>query len=47
MEAIEPPPAYGESVSVEAQALRDVTPERFSKLEKEVARGKSEIVSLH
>ncbi|EJD08479.1 uncharacterized protein FOMMEDRAFT_116908 [Fomitiporia mediterranea MF3/22] len=42
LDLTEPPPAYGESVS-EAQPLREVTPERFSKLEKELARGKAEI----
>ena len=45
IEVMEPPPTYGESM-METQTLRDVTPERFSKLDKEVAKGKSEIVSV-
>ena len=31
---------------LEPDANRDVTPERFSKLEKELVRGKSEVVSM-
>ena len=40
----EPSLAYGDGADDE-KTLRDVTPERFSKLEKECARGRSEIVS--
>ena len=40
-----PTPAQGIQVSEEPRGLRDVTPERFSKLEKELVRAKSEIVS--
>jgi protein regulator of cytokinesis 1 len=37
-----PAPAAGDA---SAEPHRDVTPERFSKLEKELVRGKSEVVS--
>lgn len=37
-------PALGEDES-NISSLRDVTPERFSKVEKELVRGKSEVVS--
>ncbi|KAL5504914.1 ASE1 [Sanghuangporus vaninii] len=43
LDLTEPPPAYGESVSDAKQPLREVTPDRFSKMEKELARGKGEI----
>ncbi|KAL6303787.1 microtubule associated protein-domain-containing protein, partial [Sparassis latifolia] len=39
---IEPPPASGENEE-DPSAHRDVTPERFSKLEKELVRGKGEV----
>lgn len=42
---IEPSPAHGAS-PLDSQAHRDVTPERFSKLEKELVRGKAEVVCL-
>ena len=42
---IEPALAPGEDAT-DISSLRDVTPERFSKLEKELVRGKGEIVSL-
>ena len=42
---VEPPPAAGED-RYDANANRDVTPERFSKLEKELVRGKAEVVSI-
>jgi len=42
---IEPLPAVGED-SYDANANRDVTPERFLKLEKELVRGKAEVVSF-
>ena len=41
----EPSPAAGED-SYDSNANRDVTPERFSKLEKELVRGKAEVVSV-
>lgn len=41
---VEPSPAVGED-SCDANANRDVTPERFLKLEKELVRGKAEVVS--
>ena len=41
---IEPSLAVGEN-SYDANANRDVTPERFLKLEKELVRGKAEVVS--
>lgn len=41
---IEPTVATGEDSHV-ANANRDVTPERFMKLEKELVRGKAEVVS--
>lgn len=41
----EPQPAQGEN-GVDIMLLKDVTPERFSRLEKELVRGKSEIVSI-
>jgi len=41
---IEPTPATAESAH-DSTANRDVTPERFSKLEKELVRGKGEVVS--
>ena len=44
MDIVDSPPAYGESPEDE-KILRDVTPERFSKMEKECARGRTEIVS--
>ncbi|KAF5377105.1 hypothetical protein D9757_008763 [Collybiopsis confluens] len=40
---LEPTLAPGESV-VDESSNRDVTPERFSKLEKELARGKAEVI---
>ena len=40
---LEPISATGESES-DPDACRDVTPERFSKLEKELVRGKGEVV---
>ncbi|KAL5521148.1 hypothetical protein ACEPAG_9070 [Sanghuangporus baumii] len=43
LDLTEPPPAYGESISDAKQPLREVTPDRFSKMEKELARGKGEI----
>ena len=42
---VEPLPAAGED-PYDANANRDVTPERFSKLEKELVRGKAEVVSV-
>lgn len=42
---VEPLPAPGED-SYNANANRDVTPERFLKLEKELVRGKAEVVSV-
>jgi hypothetical protein len=41
---VEPAPAPGENPN-DPGANRDVTPERFSKLEKELVRGKGEVVS--
>lgn len=41
---LEPTPANGEARS-DPKANRDVTPERFLKLEKELVRGKAEVVS--
>jgi protein regulator of cytokinesis 1 len=43
---VDPTPAAGEN-SKDPSAHRDVTPERFSKLEKELVRGKAEVVSHH
>ena len=43
-EVLEPTSSAGES-EFDASSHRDVTPERFSKLEKELVRGKSEVVS--
>lgn len=42
---LEPTPTIGES-EYNSNAQRDVTPERFSKLEKELVRGKAEVVRL-
>jgi Ase1/PRC1/MAP65 family protein len=42
---VEPSPAAGED-SYDTNANRDVTPERFLKLEKELVRGKAEVVSV-
>ena len=42
---VEPTVATGENQH-DAEANRDVTPERFMKLEKELVRGKAEVVSL-
>jgi len=44
LDMIEPTPALGESPT--DHACRDVTPERFLKLEKELVRGKTEVVCL-
>jgi protein regulator of cytokinesis 1 len=41
---LEPFPASGEDTH-DTNANYDVTPERFSKLEKELVRGKAEVVS--
>ena len=41
---LDPVPADGEN-EVEPDPRRDVTPERFSRLEKELVRGKGEVVS--
>ncbi|KAH8103389.1 microtubule associated protein-domain-containing protein [Cristinia sonorae] len=41
-DVLEPTPAVGES-EFDASSHRDVTPERFSKLEKELVRGKGEV----
>lgn len=41
---LEPTPAVGED-EYDSTSHRDVTPERFSKLEKELVRGKGEVVS--
>jgi protein regulator of cytokinesis 1 len=43
---LEPTPASGEAQN-DPKANRDVTPERFLKLEKELVRGKAEVVSGH
>ena len=44
-ESLDPVIAEDED-ELEPDANRDVTPERFSKLEKELVRGKSEVVSM-
>lgn len=44
-QVLEPTIADGED-EIEPDAHRDVTPERFSKLEKELVRGKGEVVSF-
>ena len=44
-DVIEPCPAAGED-SYDGNTNRDVTPERFLKLEKELVRGKAEVVSV-
>jgi len=41
---LDPLPAVGET-AYDSGANRDVTPERFMKLEKELVRGKAEVVS--
>lgn len=41
---LEPTPASGEAQN-DPKAHRDVTPERFLRLEKELVRGKAEVVS--
>ena len=43
MEILEPASAAGES-EIDLSSHRDVTPERFSRLEKELVRGKGEVV---
>ena len=43
MDIVEILPAIGEDGTDET-AMKDVTPERFSKMEKELVRGKGEIV---
>lgn len=43
-DVVEPAPLL-ETSPVEGESVRDVTPERFTKLEKELVRGKGEIVS--
>ena len=43
-DVLEPTPAQGED-EYDAASHRDVTPERFSRLEKELVRGKGEVVS--
>ena len=43
-DVVDPTPAAGENKN-DPSAHRDVTPERFSRLEKELVRGKAEVVS--
>ena len=43
MDILEPTAAAGENV-LDPESHRDVTPERFLKLEKEIVRGKAEVV---
>jgi protein regulator of cytokinesis 1 len=40
------PEFYPQDITDDGE-YRDVTPERFSKLEKELVRGKGEVVSCH